>query len=196
MRSGSSSESTPRLFPGENSEGGIIVKLRAYLEAERDIVAKCCSEDLRYKGMADAILKHGLYQETIPPVPDWLHTGERGFCYQNATRSATNHVNLRYVEGYAMFHGIPLAHAWVYDVVAGKYYDPTWKDEGTEYYGVVFDTEFILSFAFRTEHYGVWGSEQMTHLDPYMKDGFPESAFLKFEENTCREVAYENYPDV
>jgi hypothetical protein len=54
--------------------------------------------------------------------------------------------DLFYCEGFATFSGLslPLLHAWCIDD-RGRVYDPTWKENGDEYYGVVFNRKFAFS---------------------------------------------------
>ena len=145
--------------------------------------ARGAYEAWRYAGKEAAILAEGIHAVGPLHLPEWVDKGPRGYCYQTAMRAAVEHDHLRYVEGYALFQGIPLEHAWVYDMVTGAHYDPTWDQDGSEYYGVVFDTSFILSLSFCTERYGVWASERYDLLEAYMRDGFPEFAILQFGSN-------------
>jgi len=145
---------------------------------------------MAYTGREDCILKEGLFAPAIADLPNWLEPGELKQCYQNASNAVIQHDTLRYVEGYALFRNcVPMEHAWVYDMATGQFYDPTWLEgQGSEYYGVVFDTAFILSLMVKTEHYGVWGSECFDILHTHHKEGFPNWAILPFkhEKNNNR----------
>ena len=140
--------------------------------------------DWEYFSSAECILKEGLHFKGELSLPGWIDKGEPKECYRNASNLVMRHDNLRYVEGYATFHSIPIEHAWVYDMVTGQYHDPTWTSEGPrEYYGVVFANDYILSMMVKTGRYGMWGSESYQHLMPVMQEGFPDWAIHKFGIN-------------
>jgi hypothetical protein len=65
-------------------------------------------------------------------------------CFGNALRLAERHPDLTYVEGYAIRDDlvIPMPHAWVADA-EGRVIDYTWREPGTEYFGVPFHVLFV-----------------------------------------------------
>jgi hypothetical protein len=71
--------------------------------------------------------------------------GKMKECYKNALLLSVEEQDLFYCEGFATFRTLPLPllHAWCVDKNR-KVYDPTWTD-GTEYYGVSFDREFVFA---------------------------------------------------
>lgn len=92
----------------------------------------CCIEDF--------VLQNGYLftEKTIVKKKDKM-----GMCFRNAYHYASDN-NLIYVEGYATIStiGIAMIHAWCIDKT-GVVYDSTWKDKGTEYFGVPFDMRYI-----------------------------------------------------
>jgi len=148
---------------------------RNYCQAKNHGEWKYCSAE-------ECIIEEGVFA-TASELPDWINRGELKQCYRNASNLAISHANLRYVEGYGVFRGIPVQHAWVYDMVTGLHHEVTWPEEGREYYGVVFDTAYITSLMLKTERYGVWSSEHYACLESVMRTGFPDWAVLKFGEH-------------
>lgn len=79
---------------------------------------------------------------------------KQGMCFRNATLRALKYPNLRYVEGLATVHGVPLQHAWnVRD--DGVLIDPTWQNIGkNEYFGVVFSNAYLEKAMTINGYYG------------------------------------------
>lgn len=98
-----------------------------------------------------------------------------GECFHNAYKAMAD-TEYMYCEGYAMTEklGMPMAHGWLMDV-DGNVIDPTWKD-GYGYFGVVFDTMFMLKFVARTNALGIFGNLYRLKMRPedcvnYLKKG-------------------------
>lgn len=71
--------------------------------------------------------------------------------------------DMRYVEGFAMKrHLIPLSHAWL--SLDNTAVDPTWSD-GDYYFGVPFDNDFVMEFAYKTGQYGILESLYLLKMD-------------------------------
>jgi len=152
--------------------------LKNFLKDIRDIRGQR-TEEWVYHGMEDCLLQEGHHVLSSLERPDWMQKGIPKQCYANAARLVMKYPNLRYVEGYGVCHDVPMLHAWVYDVVENRHYDPTWEDRGLEYYGTIFEDEFLLMYMHKTERYGVWGGEHYKMLTEYMKNGFPAGTFHK-----------------
>lgn len=96
--------------------------------------------------------------------------GEQGQCYMNATHLAQNDRNLRYVEGQVSCHGVPIDHAWCVDVNTGRIVDPTLASENParikEYFGVPFQTDYVIKTILRAGYYGVFSytNKTLRHL--------------------------------
>jgi hypothetical protein len=93
------------------------------------------------------------FGRAMEPAMHDLRMGKLGDCYMNATLKMS--CDLVYVEGFAMKEGlIPLQHAWLKDI-EGSALDPTWKD-GSYYFGVPFDQDFVHEVTDRTRYYGIF----------------------------------------
>lgn len=81
--------------------------------------------------------------------------GAQGACYRNAFELAIAHPELTYCEGRALSMGaIPIEHAWCVDA-EGKVVDTTWTAPDDCYYGVCFDTAWLIRWIEGRKHYGV-----------------------------------------
>ena len=109
-----------------------------------DYAAKTLSENGTWKHptIYDFVLTHGR-QYTPQPKPDefkWMRTRD---CFGNAWTLAERHTELTYVEGFAISGmRMPMHHAWVVDAEGGVI-DTTWREPGTEYFGVPFPLIFV-----------------------------------------------------
>lgn len=94
-------------------------------------------------------LQHGYYWklDTTLPLPRELPFGGRGDCHANATKIATDHEDILYVEGFAFSSVVPIRHAWN-QLPGGEAIDTTFaglEHVGVaEYFGVPFLTEHVL----------------------------------------------------
>jgi hypothetical protein len=88
--------------------------------------------------------------------PEGIDQGEMKMCFKNASELALWNPRYIYCEGYAMPGTIPLPmhHGWCIDTETGLVVDPTWED-GFNYFGVPFKTEFVRQELLRREQYGV-----------------------------------------
>jgi hypothetical protein len=162
------------------------MSVRKYLESLRELEKLNIPEDWAYCGVADAILRDGISADEVEELPSHIRPGQLGYCYENATMCAIDNAQFRYVEGYASMQGIPLPHAWVYDISTDTHYDPTWIGIGSDYHGVAFSTKFLLSFSIETGYYGIWGSDDLKSLNEMMRTGFPPGAILQPVANNGR----------
>lgn len=103
--------------------------------------------------MYTRLLEHG--KAFAPaPKPKGVHQGVRKQCFFNAFRLATE-AGLIYCEGLAMIPSIiPVHHAWCVDE-EGKLIDNTWMGPGSEYRGVMFNTDYLEDAAFHSGVYGI-----------------------------------------
>jgi len=134
--------------------------VESYLEAMVKIRARCGNKnnsELVYTCPEAFVLKHGIKYELL------LGKCERGQmkeCYSNATKLAISDSNLTYVEGFASGI-IPVMHAWCINE-EGQVLDPTWPD-GTEYFGVPFQTDYLCKTIDEREYYGLLDNYQMNY---------------------------------
>jgi hypothetical protein len=107
------------------------------------------------------ILERGMHFNPLSkPRPKGVRKGKNNLCYKTSTDMVIKDSSLIYCEGYALIEGIdyPFAHAWVsndkHEVI-----ETTWKTSGSEYFGIPFDRNYLLTSLFEKGAYGL--------LDPY-----------------------------
>ena len=89
-----------------------------------------------------------------------------GQCFKNAFLLVSEFRNeLLYAEGYAHKKDsqMPILHAWAV-TAKGEFIDPTWPD-GTDYFGVPFDYEYVNRIAF--------GAKLFTGVIDNLRDKWP-----------------------
>ena len=109
-------------------------------------------------------------------------SGNRGECYKNCFQilSRSFNSNLYYCEGFATHEGLGLiiAHAWLVND-RGEVIDPTWRDPQSFinpiYFGVVFNWEFVMAVAAKTEVYGVLDNDRAIEYE-FKRLGLPSNA--------------------
>jgi hypothetical protein len=118
----------------------LVAFIRMNAEMERDF------------GPAGALLRYGKTFEPSDTNPTWFTRRPAKQCFDNVTqvlisRTTDGDTSVRYAEGYAMDAElpIPMQHAWLVDA-DNKVIDPTWRKAANNlYYGIVFETEFVLN---------------------------------------------------
>lgn len=124
------------------------------------------------KGIRELLLDRGVSYNRDDSVVDskWdsLPSTAKG-CFQNAATSVFDYPELTYVEGYAAPASMPgffTEHAWLIDS-DGILIDKTWAD-GTDYFGIPFDTDVVRKAALSSEMYGIlsnlWCSQEIREL--------------------------------
>lgn len=103
----------------------------------------CCLEEY--------VLRHGKFMGSRSRRSDEFPKDKMKECFANAYRRMM-HKQLHYCEGFAM-GVIPVMHAWLVDM-QGNVIDTTW-DDGKEYFGVEFPTEFVIRTVLARGSYGV-----------------------------------------
>lgn len=102
------------------------------------------------------LLKHALSFPDPVKRPRGVGKGKMGLCYENAANLVLRRPSgeLHYCEGFAIPKTMfPMEHAWCIDN-EGRVIDPTW-DDATDYYGAIFQRQFVKSEMLRTEYYGI-----------------------------------------
>ena len=131
----------------------------------------------RYKSNYRLILETGkpfLNRIETPPFK-----GKPKSCFENCLQGLWNYPELHYCEGFAVTDNVSLAasHAWLLNDNS-EVVDPTWTGEmftGCTYFGVVFNTDFVVSFAAKTKRYGILENDYM-NKHQFLQEGFPEGA--------------------
>jgi hypothetical protein len=96
--------------------------------------------------------------------------GMRKACYRNAFELALKHPGeLTYCEGRALSCGIvPIEHAWCV-TPEGRVVDTTWRDDERHYFGVKFDTDWLIGWIESRSRYGVLADlfpKELLEMDP------------------------------
>lgn len=131
----------------------------------------------RYKSNYRLILETGKpFLNKLEPPP---FKGKPKSCFENCLQGLWNHKNLYYCEGFAATDNVPIAasHAWLLNDES-EVIDPTWTGKiftGCTYFGVVFNTDFVVSFAAKTKRYGILENDYM-NKHQFLQEGFPEDA--------------------
>jgi len=126
--------------------------LRKYLEKMTGLYKQSRNKKLgQYYCIEDFVLQHGQPFE-YAPLPDTIKRGKMKDCFRNSALLALENQAYRYVEGYASSI-IPTHHAWCIDS-EDRVVDNTWQD-GKEYFGVVFDTEFLSIQLWKNKFFGL-----------------------------------------
>ena len=114
----------------------------------------------RVFGPTTALQCYGRFHATDAQTPDWLVIGPPRQCYANSGRQFLSRVaagddTVHYAEGYAIdLTGVPVPfeHAWL--VNGDTVIDPTLSaSRGYLYFGVAFDTPFVMEALRRTGRY-------------------------------------------
>lgn len=119
------------------------------------------------------LLEHGRAFDEIHP-DSCIGTPKE--CYANSARRVIRDDSLIYVEGYGLIleFGFPFLHAWLTDE-SGRVIETTLQDpEKHAYFGVSFNTEFVLGQMVKYEVWGILG-------------GMPQQA-MELIENTATSV--------
>jgi len=125
------------------------------------------SEDFRHQSYQDLLLGDGVLRQADYFVPDEevLITAQEQECYLNCFKAVCELDGYTYVEGLAQTNLLVIQHAWLEDP-DGNLVDPTWSlyDLGDDaitptYYGIRFDTEFVLEHAIRTDWCSMFAAE-------------------------------------
>lgn len=113
--------------------------------------------------------------------PGGEEKGPEGECFGNAFKLVQDCPEIRgkglmYCEGLAMKDslGVPLDHAWVLNA-EGQVLDPTWEGP-TQYFGAVFQYDWLIKHVLYTRYYGVLGNLYRLKRNPdevlqYLKGG-------------------------
>lgn len=118
-----------------------------------ELAASCGSTAHEFMAEHGRVFEHDseTYQRFVPGKPK--------DCYANAGRMALlGDDSLVYVEGYILFLGLPIQHAWLWEPETGRIYDPTLTDgeDVTLYFGVPFKREYLRETVLRTKVWGIF----------------------------------------
>ncbi|WP_158835165.1 hypothetical protein [Streptomyces sp. NRRL S-350] len=126
-----------RIRPPENAtEQALLGWMNMHITMERE--ANRPISGWAYRSVFELVLEHGRWFNPVS-LPAAIPRGPERECFHNAAAIERAHPHLRYVEGFAIVTGSPVAtaHAWCTDG-DGNAIDPTWTElgEDTAYFGI------------------------------------------------------------
>lgn len=132
--------------------------IRDFLEATARIQANQAPRN-GYTSLDEFLLRNGReFPAPVPTPPDWVGPDYPRQCYRNAALAAKLLPRrFVYCEGYATTKTLclPLLHAWLLDVETLQTIDPTWGQEGAEYFGIAVKLSFVRRAWRKAGHYGL-----------------------------------------
>lgn len=127
---------------------------------------KFVAEQIGAMSYEAVVLKYGQsYPAPAIARPKGIRKGKDGECFANAYHVAADK-GWQYVEGFARSI-IFVHHAWVIDD-RGNVVETTWKEPGTEYYGIPLDMQFIHQVFLETRVYGVLNAKSETFMKRFV----------------------------
>ena len=134
------------------SRRSIILSSETFVESYLQVIVRSFESvlvkqtDGGYKSFLHFFLEEGRRFE-IAQLPEPFQLGYAKQCFLNSRELVIrNRERFVYIEGFAGRH-LPVHHAWIYDLELGVCYDPTWENcLDQDYFGVMFDTNFLLSY--------------------------------------------------
>jgi hypothetical protein len=107
-------------------------------------------ERWKFKTAYGIVAHYGQQFEKIGKLPEGMKLGRPRKCYHNAfTRIGGD---LLYTEGFMMVCGVPILHGWLTDIHTMEVIEVTLPEPAEEYYGVIFQTGYVVDLAFRTRY--------------------------------------------
>lgn len=135
--------------------------------------------DLAYNNYYDVVKQHGKFYDSDAriPLPKGVPKGKSKQCYRNSFDAvmASDYI---YTEGLVFLEKIPIPieHAWL-TTKDGKVIDPTLPaDDKAHYFGVQFNTDFVLDRAVETSYAGGILANDYMVKDSIIEHGLPEGA--------------------
>jgi len=114
------------------------------------------------------VLKYGrAFEAPAHPRPKGIRKGSNKHCFMNSYRLTKQ--GYRYVEGFAIANiGVqfPIQHAWVVDD-KDNVIETTWAESGLEYYGIIFDREFVNKVMLELKVYGIMDFRSKTFREKF-----------------------------
>lgn len=114
------------------------------------------------------VLKYGrAFEAPAHPRPEGIRKGRDKRCFMNSYRLTEQ--GYHYVEGFAIPNisvAIPVQHAWVVDD-NDNVIETTWPESGLEYYGIIFDREFVDKVMLELRVYGIMDFRSKAFRDKF-----------------------------
>ena len=126
--------------------------------------------------MQGFVLKHGRNFKPQRTPDKYIDLrGEIKECFKNSAMAACLCRDLIYCEGYACGF-IPVMHAWCV-TLDGRLVELTWRDIGTEYFGIPFKSEFLRRKLLESKYYGL--IDDWHNNWPLVRGKHPKSEWFK-----------------
>lgn len=166
MPQDNSSLTTPlgRREPATAAERALLTFIKTDVQMIAKVNGRAQREQWPYTSFSDFVLKHGVFFDLAPEIPKGLRRGKLGRCFGNSGEVISSSVDAPYiyVEGYAL-NVIPVLHAWLTTPETRQAIDLTWpegKRHERAYFGIPFQSDFVLETAYARK---VWGVLDDTH---------------------------------
>jgi hypothetical protein len=131
--------------------GDVLEYLKAMVEMRSKLMPK--PKGWKYTSAEEFVLKNGRPFKPAP-LPENVYRGTIKECYRNALVLAMeNRKEYSYCEGFATAGIVPVLHAFCVNK-RGEVVDPTWGNDGIDYFGVPFDWKFIDEQIKEIRYYG------------------------------------------
>ena len=126
---------------GKEAAATLVDNLRIYLKMVRKADELEKNTGLTFADVVEFVIANGVEFE-FHARPKGIRKMAAQSCFHNAAMLAMKK-DLIYVEGFVGGHAVPIHHAWCVEKGSRIVIDPTL--DGTEYWGVPFTKEFVLS---------------------------------------------------
>lgn len=127
-----------------------------------DYLNKVVSMTTNTQGPYAILTKHGRgWASKLKPAD--VPWGLKKMCFMNALTLTLSNPGFTYVEGYAS-HYVPIHHAWVLDQ-DGNVIDNTWRELGSEYFGIPFERDYVAEAACTSGLYSVLFNPRFPNID-------------------------------
>ncbi|WP_373527446.1 hypothetical protein [Nostoc sp.] len=151
--------------------------LLTILKEQADLIDKLNTRsDFQYKSTQRLVLDYGKPFVTQVKSP---FKGKPKSCFENCMKALINFPQLNYCEGFAISDHVDIvvSHAWLVNN-DGELIDPTWIGKnfnGSTYFGVIFNNDFVVEIAKKTKCYGILDNDFMNEHQ-LKREGFPPHA--------------------
>ena len=178
----------PRHEPSQPAVLLPTMELYTLLQTMTDLKRQATHQPCTYAGFEELVLTCG----SAMPVKSSPVTIQRGLarqCYANCQRIANRNKKMLYCEGFALSLSaglpIPFAHAWIWHLTEHTVMEPTWKEHGTAYWSIAFNTEWIKSFLKSRNRKNSISIFEGNHLERYslLREGLPRDAYINLDSS-------------
>lgn len=170
----------------EPSETAVLLptmELQALLQKLTNLKRQGMHQPCTYAGFEELVLTCGNAMP-VKSSPVTIQHGLPRQCYANCQKIANKNREMLYCEGFALRAGLPIpfAHAWIWHLTEHTILEPTWEEPGTAYWGIAFQTEWLVSFLKARRRHDIISIFEGNHLENYslLREGLPAEAYHPF----------------